>query len=170
VHSITIEVFGRVAVVVLPGDLDWHDEDHLTEVIDYAIRCGHHHLVLDFTAATYLSAHAYGVVVHALGALHRLPHSAVVLAGADGPVKRLLQVLEADLMFTVFLTRGDALRALRDPSRPPNDGWRTIPPPSLVPPRPERAVEPEPTLTWFAARSDVEREPREAKGANASTV
>jgi anti-anti-sigma factor len=159
-RRIAIEAFGRAAVVALPGDLDQLDDDHLAEAIDHAIRCGHHHLVLDFTETTYLDSRSYRAIIHALGALHRCQNSAVVLAGARGLAERLLRVLEADLVFTVFATRGDALRALRDPSRPPNDGWRTIPPPGLVPPGRERTVEPEPTPSSFAARPQLDHEAR----------
>jgi hypothetical protein len=37
----------------------------------------------------------------------------------------------------MFPTRAAALRTLRDPSRPPNAGWRTIALPSLIPPSPQ---------------------------------
>jgi hypothetical protein len=60
----------------------------------------------------------------------------------------MLAAVEADLLFTLYPARGAALAALRDPSRPPNDGWRTIPPPRLVPPR-EREAERAPAADWL---------------------
>ncbi len=139
-RSITIEVFGRSAVVVLRGDLDRQEDDDLAEAVAYAVRCGHHRLVLDFTTTTFLDCGSYRGILRGLGGLEKITSAAVVIAGAGAAVERMLYVLEADLLFTLFPARGTALAALRDPSRPPNDGWRTIPPPRLVPPR-ERPVE-----------------------------
>jgi anti-anti-sigma factor len=158
-RPVSIEVFGRSVVICLPGDLDNQDDGHLAEVIDYAIRCGHHRLVLDLTAATHLDCSSYRSILRGLQGLQQVRQSAVVVAGASGPVRRMLHVLEADLIFTEYPSRGAALAALRDPSRPPNDGWRTIAPPALVPPR-VRAIEPEPAPDWLpATRSQAERVP-----------
>ncbi len=139
-RPITIEVFGRVAAVVLRGDLGRYDDEYLANTVDYAVRCGHHHLVLDLTATTSIDGHAYHAIVQGLSGLTRISNAAVVIAGASTPVQHMLAGLEADRLFTLHPARGAALGALRDPSRPPNDGWRTIPPPPLVPPR-EREAE-----------------------------
>jgi len=144
----TIEVFGRVGVIVLRGDLDRYEDDDLAEIVEYAVRCGHHHLVLDMTATTFLDCHSYRGILRGLAGLKRIANSAVVIAGASTPVQHMLAAVEADLLFTLYPARGAALGALRDPSRPPNDGWRTIPPPQLVPPR-ERAAEPAAASGWL---------------------
>ena len=133
-RPVTIEVFGRTAVVALPGDLDQQPDGELARSIDYAIRCGHQHLVLDFTQATFLDCRSFRILLRAVARLDH-PNSAVVLAGAQGVVLRTLDVLQGDLLFTTFPSRADALRALRDPSREMNEGWRTLGPPELLAPR-----------------------------------
>ena len=132
----TIEVFGRVAVIALPGELQRHADHDLARTIEYAVACGHQHLVLDFTPATSLDDRSFGVLVRTLPHLELHPRGAVVVAGARGEVGRLLDGLAGDLMFTSFASRADALRALRDPSRRMHDGWRTATPPEL-PARPD---------------------------------
>ena len=123
-RPLTIEVFGRAAVVALPGDLRHHADDGLVRTLQYAVACGHQHLVLDFTPATSVDRRSFAILVDALTRLELHPHGAVVLAGA-GAIGDLLDVRDGDLLFTSFPSRGDALRALRDPSRRMQDGWRT---------------------------------------------
>jgi anti-anti-sigma factor len=161
-RPITIEVFGRVGMIVLRGDLDRYGDDDLAEAVEYAVRCGHHHLVLDLTATTFLDCHSYRGIVRGLAGLKKISNAAVVIAGASTPVQHMLSAVEADLLFTLFPSRGAALAALRDPSRPPNDGWRTIPPPTLVAPR-ERPVEQpvahEPAPAWVEPAPTGDRIP-----------
>ncbi len=155
-RPITIEVFGRVAMIVLRGDLDRYADNNLAEAVEYAVRCGHHHLVLDLTATTFFDCHSYRGIVRGLAGLKPITNASVVIAGASAPVQHMLSAVEADLLFTLFPSRGAALAALRDPSRPPNDGWRTIRPPALVPPR-ERPAEPEPASGWVEPTPSSER-------------
>ena len=157
-RPITIEVFGRVAVIVLRGDLDRYEDEELAEAVGYAVRCGHHHLVLELTATTFLDCHSYRGILRGLTGLKQITNAAVVIAGASTPVQHMLAAVEADLLFTMFPARGIALATLRDPSRPPSDGWRTIPPPTLVPPR-ERSVDREPAPGWVESTPSIETTP-----------
>jgi anti-anti-sigma regulatory factor len=158
-RPVTIEVFGRVAVVVLRGDLERYEDDYLAETVDHAVRCGHHHLVLDLTATTLVDRDSYRAIVRGLSGLKRIANAAVVMAGASTPMQHMLRAVEADLLFTLYPARGAALAALRDPSRPPNDGWRTIPPPPLDTPierQPDQVV---PTPDWLEPAPSTEQVP-----------
>ena len=55
---------------------------------------GHRHLVIDLTAATFLDCASVATLLRAVAPLRHEPDAAIVLAGATGIVKRLLDLLQ----------------------------------------------------------------------------
>ena len=113
-RSVDVEPFDLDgAYITLTGDLDVRDEDLLREVIGSAIAAGYHRLVIDFTRTTFFDAGAYRVLLDSLAPLLAVDDAKVVLGGAQGCVARLLEVVDADRAFLVYLDRDVARRALR---------------------------------------------------------
>lgn len=113
-RSVDVEPFDLDgAYITLIGDLDVRDEELLREVIGSAIGAGYHRLVIDFTRTTFFDSGAYRVLLDSLAPLLAIDDSKVIVGGAHGCVARLLDVLDADRAFLVYLDRDVARRALR---------------------------------------------------------
>ncbi len=118
----TAEAFGPDGSYVrISGELDLAYAARLGAAIEGAIISGHRHLVIDLTAATFLDCTSIATLLRAVAPLRCEPDAAVVLAGATGIVKRLLDLLRLDRLFDVLPDLAQAT----DAGRHHVDGWRT---------------------------------------------
>jgi anti-sigma B factor antagonist len=114
------------AVVLVDGDLDLETAPELERHLTTRIAEGHHHLVLDLTAATFFDSTAMQALLRTLAPLQDNADAAVVLAGLQGVVERSFVVSGIDQMFTSFPTRDAAIDAITAPARPLREDWRAV--------------------------------------------
>ncbi len=120
--SVTAEAFGpHGAYVRIAGELDVAYAARLREAIEGEIISGRRHLVIDLTAATFLDCASVGTLLRAVAPLRCEPDAAIVLAGATGIVKRLLDLLRLDRLFDILPDLDQAT----DTGHQHVDGWRT---------------------------------------------
>jgi anti-anti-sigma regulatory factor len=123
VRSVTVKPFDRAgAFVGIIGDFDIFDEALLRDGVGSAIKAGYTQLVIDFSAATFLDAGAYRILLEALEPLQEGDDSDVMLVGLDGCAARSLEILEVDRRFDCYRDRAMARRALGLSA--PETAWR----------------------------------------------
>ena len=81
--------------------------------------------MIDLTAATFLDCASVGTLLRAVAPLRHDPDAAVVLAGATGIVKRLLDLLQLDRLFDILPDVEHAREHATAADRRHVDGWRT---------------------------------------------
>jgi anti-sigma B factor antagonist len=110
--------------VRVTGDLDLALAPSLEHGIAGEIGRGHRHLVIDLTAATSLGCASIGSLLRAVAPLRDEPDATVVLAGATGGVKRLLDLLRLDRTFDILPDANHAATFATDAEREHRQGWR----------------------------------------------
>lgn len=97
--SVTIERFAsRAAVVRVTGDADLALAPALGDAIAGEIAAGRRRIAIDLSAATFIDCSTAGMLLDALAPLLDDGEARIVLAGATGPVKRVLELLGVDAM------------------------------------------------------------------------
>jgi len=92
--SVTIERFAsRAAIVRVTGEADLALAPALGGAIAGEIAAGRRRIAIDLSAATFIDCSTVGTLLDALVPLRDDGDAAVVLAGATGPVKRVLDLL-----------------------------------------------------------------------------
>jgi anti-sigma B factor antagonist len=123
--SVTTEAFGpHGSYVRIAGELDLAYAPRLGEAIEGEISRGHRHLVIDLTAATFLDCASIGTLLRAVAPLRNEPDAAIVLAGATGIVKRLLDLLQLYRLFDILPGLDHAAEHATATDRRHVDGWR----------------------------------------------
>jgi anti-sigma B factor antagonist len=123
--SVTTEAFGpHGSYVRLAGEIDLAYAARLEEAIEGEICRGHRHLVIDLSQATFLDCASIGTLLRGAAPLRREPDSAIVLAGATGIVKRLLDLLHLDRLFDILPDPESAAEHATATDRQRADGWR----------------------------------------------
>jgi anti-anti-sigma factor len=121
--SVTIEPFERAgAFVVVYGALDVSVAGLLGDAVQSAIEADYTQLVIDLNGATFFDSGSFRVLVESVEPLGENEDAAVVLVSADGSVRRVLELVEADLLFPCYADRDTARRSLRLP--PSTAEWR----------------------------------------------
>jgi anti-anti-sigma factor len=121
--SVTIEPFERAgAFVVVYGALDVGAAGLLSDAVRSAIEADYTQLVVDLNGATVFDSGAFRVLVESVAPLGEIDDSAVVIVSGGGCVQRLLDLVEADLLFPCYADRDTARRSLRLP--PSTTEWR----------------------------------------------
>lgn len=132
--SVTTEAFcPHGSYVRIAGELDLAYAARLQEAIEGEITRGHRHLVIDLSAATFLDCASIGTLLQAVAPLRHEPDAAVVLAGATGIVKRLLDLLQLDRLFDILPDVDHATEHAIATDRRHIDGWRQLLGPSFEP-------------------------------------
>jgi anti-anti-sigma factor len=114
--------------VRVAGELDLPYAARLEDAIEGEITRGHRRLVIDLSAATFLDCASIGALLRGVAPLRDDPEAAVVLAGATGIVKRLLDLLHLDRLFDILPDLENATEHATAADRQRVDGWRTYPP------------------------------------------
>jgi anti-sigma B factor antagonist len=123
--SVTTEAFSpHGAYVRIAGELDLADAASLGEAVDGEIARGHRHIVVDLTAATFLDCASVATLLQSVAPLRHEPDAAIVLAGASGIVKRLLELLRLDRLFDILPDIEHAAEYSTRTDRHHADGWR----------------------------------------------
>ena len=100
------------SVVTMTGEFDLGDSDDLRITLRDHLNNGFSSpLIIDLTAVTFMDSTVLGVLVGArkLATERKVP---VVLVGASGAVRRLLQITQVDRAFTSFPSLDAALAEL----------------------------------------------------------
>ena len=123
----TTEAFGQHGSYVrLAGEIDLAYAARLEEAIEGAISRGHRHLVIDLSTATFLDCASIGSLLRAVVPLRSEPDAAIVLAGATGIVKRLLDLLHIERLFEILPDLTTATEHATATERNHVEGWRRI--------------------------------------------
>jgi anti-sigma B factor antagonist len=123
--TVTTEAFSpHGSCVRIAGELDLAYAARLEEAIDGEISRGHRHLVIDLSAATFLDCASIGSLLRAVAPLRHEPDAAIVLAGATGVVKRLLDLLHLDRVFDILPNLDHATEHATTNDRQHVGGWR----------------------------------------------
>jgi anti-sigma B factor antagonist len=121
------ERFGTGGLLVaLEGECDVSAARLVAHGLRDGIDEGHRHFVIDLTGATLLDCAALGALLGALRPLRSESEAAVLLAGAQGVVARVLTILAIDELFDVHPTREAAIARLADPAASCGAGWRAV--------------------------------------------
>jgi anti-sigma B factor antagonist len=135
---VTTEAFGQHGSYVrLAGEIDLAYAARLEEAIEGEISRGHRHLVIDLSQATILDCASIGTLLRGAAPLRREPDSAIVLAGATGIVKRLLDLLHIERLFDILPDPDSAAEHAIATDRQRVDGWRRTNRETLVDDRPD---------------------------------
>lgn len=125
--SVTTEAFAtHGALVRVTGDLDLALASSLACATAGEIAHGHRHIVFDLSAATFLDCAGVGSLMAAVAPLRHEPDATVVLAGATGPVERVLTLLELDRVFEILGDVEHGTEVALDPDRRRVEGWRGV--------------------------------------------
>jgi anti-sigma B factor antagonist len=87
------------AVVRVEGDLDLALAPAFGAAIEREIVGGCHRILIDLSAATFLDCVSIGALLRAVAPLRHEPDASVVLVGATGVVKRMLEMSGLDSAF-----------------------------------------------------------------------
>jgi anti-anti-sigma factor len=124
--SVTVEPFDRAgAFLVFDGAVDVCSDGLLRDAVASAIEADYRQLVVDFATTTFLDSGAFRALVDSVEPLRDVEDAAVVLVGATGCVRHLLDLVDADELFPHYDDRDTARRALRLPA--PETAWRDVP-------------------------------------------
>ena len=124
--SFTVEPFDRAgAFLVLNGAVDVCSDELLRDAVASAIDADYRQLVVDFETTTFLDSGAFRALVESVEPLRGVEDAAVVLVGATGCVRQLLELVDADELFPHYADRDTARRALRLPAA--RTAWREVP-------------------------------------------
>jgi len=116
------------SVIVVDGELDLETAPQLQVGIAGQIACGHRHLLVDLSAATFMDSVAMRMLLYAIAPLRDDPDAAVVLVGAHGMVERALEASGIGAMFAMFDTTEAAISGLNVRRETLNGTWRSLPP------------------------------------------
>jgi anti-sigma B factor antagonist len=101
--TVVSEPFAAHGVCIrVSGELDLARAPRLGDVIAEEIARGHHHVVVDLSAATLLDCASVGTLLRAVAPLSLEPRAAVMLAGPRGVVLRLLTLLQLEQVFEIL--------------------------------------------------------------------
>jgi anti-anti-sigma factor len=106
------------------GELDLASAARLGKAIQGEITEGHRHLVIDLSRAAFLDCASIGTLLRAVAPLRNEPDAAIVLAGATGIVKRLLDILQLDRLFDILPNLDNAAEHATAADRQRVEGWR----------------------------------------------
>jgi anti-anti-sigma factor len=116
--SVTVErPARRAAVVRVTGEADLALAPALGEAIAGEIAAGRRRIAIDLSGATFIDCATAGLLLDALAPLRDRGEGAVVLAGATGTVKRVLELLGVDAMLEMVPDLTWAARPLRPSAR-----------------------------------------------------
>ena len=123
--SVTTEAFAAHGLIVrVTGDLDLALAPRLDEAIAREIARGHRHFAIDLSGATFLDCASVGTLVRALAPLRDEPDASVVLAGATGPVERILSLLRLEAVFEIVEDVRRVALVGGAPGHTGVEGWR----------------------------------------------
>ena len=121
------EAFGaHGSYVRITGELDLASAPRLGDAIEGEIAGGHRHLVIDLSAATFLDCASVGALLRAVAPLREEPDAAIVLAGATGIVKRLLDLIHLESLFDIVPDLSNATEQATATDRQRVEGWRRV--------------------------------------------
>jgi anti-sigma B factor antagonist len=106
------------------GEFDLAAASLLGEAISAAIVEGRRHVVIDLGAATFLDCACLGAILATMRPLGPVRDAALVLAGANGSVERLLTLLEFERTCPVVSSVDAATALALDPGGIRAEGWR----------------------------------------------
>jgi anti-sigma B factor antagonist len=122
---VTTRRFGEDGVCLeTQGELDLAAAPLFSDAISAAIFEGHRHVVIDLEAATFLDCACLGAILAGMRPLRAERDAALVLAGANGSVERLLALLEFERTCPVVSSVDEAATLVLGPNDG-RDGWRT---------------------------------------------
>jgi anti-sigma B factor antagonist len=100
-----------VVAVAVAGEIDLFTAPELKAAIADAVDSGHNRIVVDLSATTFLDSTALGVLI---GAVKRLRSSdgALSIVNTDATIAKTFEITGLDQIFTIRLTRVEALAAL----------------------------------------------------------
>jgi anti-sigma B factor antagonist len=107
------------------GELDLLAAPLFGQAIAAAIAKGHRHVVVDLGRATFLDCACLGAILAGMRPLRTEDDAALVLARANGPVERLLSLLEFDQTCSIVSNVQVATLLALDANGGRAEGWRS---------------------------------------------
>jgi anti-anti-sigma factor len=115
-HGVCLESRGELDLVAAPL---------FAEAISTAIAEGHRHVVIDLCEATFLDCTCLGAILAEMRPLRAVSDATLVLAGAHGPVERLLDLLGFDRTCSMVSSAHAAKALALNLDHAHVEGWRT---------------------------------------------
>lgn len=110
---LTDPAMGASASIAAHGEFDLHTAHLIASAIATAVERGARSLVLDLRHATFLDCSTLHALMSAAQPLRSEPAASVVLTGAQGVVKRFVDLVGVDSLVPLARPRDDAIAALR---------------------------------------------------------
>jgi anti-sigma B factor antagonist len=98
-------------VIAVQGEIDLFTAPELKQVLAEAIEQGRLRIVVDLTGTTFLDSTALGVLIGAVKRL-RSREGALAIVNTDDSIAKTFEITGLDQIFTITVTRDDALAAL----------------------------------------------------------
>jgi anti-sigma B factor antagonist len=97
------------AVVTVGPALDIYTAPVLREQLIELLSSGHHRLVVDMDAVTFIDSTGLGVLVGTLKRVRHTEHGALRIVATCDPVLRLMRMTQLDTVFGRYESVGDAV-------------------------------------------------------------